>query len=468
MLRNPLLPGRIAAPMSDLNTLRQPLQIEPLPTLDVRHLRERLRAGDRPCLLETAAPTTANGAPWHYFAAYPIATWKWNPGEGDPWEALDCWLAQWQGDLSAEGQALPPFVGGAVGYIAYEAGARAFGLGKRSSSAPDMHFQLYDELIAVEALTGRTLWLHRGRAGGGLRRWWEVETAPPAVPVSLRLEERPPRIEDDEYISSVKQLREGIGRGDYYEVNFCRRHTAQPVSEGVRPCDTFDIYERLRELQPVPYSALLPWEPVSVMSASPECFLSKRGRHVITRPIKGTAPRSGDLQRDRVAQAELLSSRKERAELAMIIDLQRNDLGRVAKGGTVRVVEEAALEEYSTVYHTVATVDAELRAGISFGELLRATFPGGSITGAPKIAAMHAIEQYERDPRHVYTGSVGWIGGNGDAELSIAIRTVLADEQGVHYSVGGAITWDSDAEAERRELAAKGKAIRAALGLEPE
>lgn len=225
----------------------------------------------------------------------------------------------------------------------------------------------------------------------------------------------------------------------------------------------WELHSRLRERQPVPYAALLPWQPAGLVSASPECFLRRQGSRVMTRPIKGTTARRRDAAGDAAAAQELLASPKERAELAMIIDLERNDLGRVCLPGSVEVLEEAAVEYYSTVIHTVATVVGQLPEGRDPWPLLRAAFPGGSITGAPKIAAMQTIRALEPVARHAYTGAVGWIAPDGDLDLNIAIRTVLQHGATTTFSVGGAVTWDSQPEEEYRELDAKGQAIRGAL-----
>jgi para-aminobenzoate synthetase component 1 len=196
-----------------------------------------------------------------------------------------------------------------------------------------------------------------------------------------------------------------------------------------------------------------------VLSVSPELFLSVRGRHVITHPIKGTRPRSQEPSEDERLKHELLASEKDRAELVMIVDLERNDLGRVCEFGTVRVNELAALQSFATVHHLVAEVKGTLRQDADLIDLLRASFPGGSVTGAPKIRAMEIIAEQERTARSVYTGSVGWIGLDGNADFNIAIRTVLCNGRRAVYRVGGAIVADSDPQAEYEETMHKGRAL---------
>jgi para-aminobenzoate synthetase component 1 len=196
-----------------------------------------------------------------------------------------------------------------------------------------------------------------------------------------------------------------------------------------------------------------------VLCSSPESFLELRGRHVATRPIKGTCPRGATPEEDAANAATLRASAKDNAELAMIVDLERNDLGRVADYGSVRVTERAALERYETVFHLVATVEGDLAEGCDAVDLLKATFPGGSITGAPKIRAMEIIDELEPTARGVYTGAIGYIDCAGEADLNVAIRTMLWDAGRVTYQVGGGIVADSSPEGEYEETLLKGAAL---------
>ncbi|MFQ5655639.1 MAG: anthranilate synthase component I family protein, partial [Planctomycetota bacterium] len=429
-------------------------------------------------LLESGAAVGEMGS-WHLLGADPIGSaWvrgrRWRlrlagvieVGEGDPWGAVEAWWEAWRAPPAPAAADLAPglpFTGGAVGYIGYEMGEHLERLGRRGTAPhgmdamPDLHLHLYDEVVAIERSSGRAFAVARGRSGRAGCRWWEREPRRCEEHVPRPIREISVSLDDGRYRRHVEEIRAMIARGDVYEVNLCRTHT---LEGGPSP---WALHRRLRRLQPVPYAALIPWRPVAVVSASPERFLRRRGPHVETRPIKGTAARGSDDEEDRHAARALLESEKERAELAMIIDVERNDLGRVALPGSVRVVEEAALEAYATVLHTVATVAAEIPEDLSPFAILRATFPGGSITGAPKIAAMKTILALEPTPRKAYTGSIGWISPQGDLDLSIAIRTALFHEDRIHFSVGGAITWDSDPRRELAELEAKGRAIVAAL-----
>jgi para-aminobenzoate synthetase component 1 len=223
------------------------------------------------------------------------------------------------------------------------------------------------------------------------------------------------------------------------------------------------LTEALDLHSPAPYAAFVGAPDHALASASPERFLELRGRRVETRPIKGTRPRGADAAEDARLRAELSESPKDRAENVMIVDVLRNDLGRVCETGSVEADELCALETFPQVFHLTSTITGLLRADRDAFDLLHACFPGGSITGAPKIRAMEIIESLEPVRRHVYTGSIGYIDWDGDADWNIAIRTALVTPGAVHFSAGGGITADSDAEAEYRETLDKAEGLRLAL-----
>ena len=265
---------------------------------------------------------------------------------------------------------------------------------------------------------------------------------PPAVLVSRGMTR-------EQYVRRVRRAKAYIAAGDIYQVNLTQRFTlaceASPVA----------IYQRLRGTNPASFAAYISDGSRTVISSSPELFLRLEGDRVVTRPIKGTAARSGDPRDDDAIAARLLSSEKDRAELNMIIDLMRNDLGRVCRPGTVRVACAAEVETHPTVLHLVSTIAGRLRTGVSAVDLLGATFPGGSITGCPKISALRIIGELEPTPRDVYCGSIGYIDLFGRMQMNIAIRTMLHEEGCVHVYGGGAITADSDADSEYAECLAK-------------
>ncbi len=262
-----------------------------------------------------------------------------------------------------------------------------------------------------------------------------------------------------EYLRAVARCIEYVAAGDIFQVNLSRRF------EAACALPPWELYLRLRRINPAPMAAYLDLGGGrAVVSASPERFLSLRGGRVETRPIKGTRPRGVSAQEDRALAQELLLSEKDNAELAMIVDLERNDLGRVCSYGSVRVEEARRLESYPTVHHLVATVSGELHGDRDRVDLLRATFPCGSITGAPKVRAMQIIDELEPTARSVYTGAVGFLGFDGALEMSVAIRTILTVEGKVWLQAGGGIVADSRPEAEFDETAQKALALLAAVG----
>lgn len=405
--------------------------------------------------------------------------------EADPLEQLRDLLQQCR---QTGRPGLPPFYGGAVGYLAYDLG-RQFetlpGWAVDDLGLPDLFLGFYDAVAAIDHRLNRLWLLSTGlpetdadcalaRAQTRLDELREIiagrepadqaDVIPP-LPEKHRAGGRPVGPETtlrsnftpEEYCRAVARVKEYIAAGDIYQVNLSQRFTAE------LPVPPDQLYRRLRLLNPAPFAACLDCGEVLVLGASPERFLQVRGRRVETRPIKGTRPRGADPAADRALREELWNSEKDRAELLMIIDLERNDLGRVCEIGSVRVPELYTLESYATVHHLVSTVTGLLPPGRDIIDLLRATFPGGSITGAPKIRAMEIIEELEPVRRGIYTGSIGYIGFNGDADLNIAIRTLVVRENRVYLQVGGGIVADSVPEREYQETLDKGKALFAAL-----
>jgi para-aminobenzoate synthetase component 1 len=261
----------------------------------------------------------------------------------------------------------------------------------------------------------------------------------------------------EKYIQSIKKIKDYIKSGDIYQVNMTQRfHTElrrKPLA----------LYSNLRTVNSAPFAAYLDYGDYQVLSSSPERFMKLEKGRLSTRPIKGTRPRGKDLAEDERLKEELINSEKDQAELLMIVDLERNDFSRVAKTGTVKVPELFVIEEYPTVFHLVSKVVCELDDNYDAIDCIANTFPGGSITGAPKIRAMEIIDELEPTQRNIYTGSIGYIDFNGDMDLSIVIRTMLIKNNNVYFQVGGGIVWDSNAEDEFQESLDKGKALVEAL-----
>ncbi len=261
----------------------------------------------------------------------------------------------------------------------------------------------------------------------------------------------------EEYIQAVTRAKEYIASGDIYQVNLAQRIM---TSISVPP---FELYQRLREINPAPFGSYLDFNEVVIAGSSPERFVMVEGSYVETRPIKGTRPRGKNRAEDKKFKEELLLSEKDKAELIMIVDLLRNDLGRVCQHGSVVVKDMRRIETYPTVFHTVATICGRLSAENDRFDLLEACFPGGSITGAPKIRAMEIIDELEPNKRHIYTGSIGYLSFTGSMDLNIAIRTFLIKNNQVYFHVGGGIVADSSPEDEYMETLHKGKALIEAL-----
>jgi para-aminobenzoate synthetase component 1 len=258
------------------------------------------------------------------------------------------------------------------------------------------------------------------------------------------------------YVAAVEKALAYIAAGDIYQVNLAQRFT--------HPFDgsPFALFAALRTVSPSFFGAYLNCGDHAVISSSPELFLRQRGRMIETRPIKGTRPRGRDEQEDQALKLELIRSAKEAAELTMVVDLERNDLGRVCEYGSVEVADHRYVEELPTLFHTISTVRGRLREGTSAIDVLRATFPGGSISGCPKIRAIEIIDELEPVRRHVYTGAIGFLGAD-DMRLSIAIRTMTVARGRLYYNVGSGIVADSDPAREYEETLQKAEGMRAAI-----
>ena len=349
-----------------------------------------------------------------------------------------------------------------------------------------MHWAFYDSLMLIDTRTGRAA-VHATDVGGRdpamlIDRWVRlvddavgeprdapVRLSPSPVALGPAFDRLGRNFTRDAYCRAVARTIAYVAAGDIFQANLSQRFTA-PLD--VAPAE---LYLRLRRANPAPFAAYLASAPAgathgpddwAVLSSSPERFLRVVDRRVATRPIKGTRPlRGGDEAFNARSRAELVASAKDAAELAMIIDLERNDLGRVCSFGSVRVTEPRTVEAYASVFHTVAQVEGRLHDGCDLVDLLKATFPGGSITGAPKVRAMEIIDDLEPTCRSVYTGAVGAIGFDASMDLNIAIRTLLVDGPRVHLQVGGGIVADSTPEAEYDETLAKARSMLEALGV---
>ena len=262
-----------------------------------------------------------------------------------------------------------------------------------------------------------------------------------------------------EYLSAVAAIRDYIAQGDVYQVNMSQRFQSQFLG------DPYALFSNLFEQNPAPFFAYINAGDHQILSTSPERFLLLQGREVETRPIKGTRPRRSEPAADTASRLELLNSTKDAAELSMIVDLMRNDIGKVCRAGSVRVSEHKRLEAYQNVYHLVSNVHGVLDDGQDAVDLIRATFPGGSITGCPKIRSMEVIDELEPVRRHIYTGSIGYLSFHETMDLSIAIRTATVHAGKLVFSVGGGVVYDSDPNCEFEETLHKGRTLMDALNV---
>ncbi len=422
-------------------------------------------------LLDSGQPH-AHGGRWDILAARPYATLvtrgavteiRTRSGirteQGDPLQILRAQLGK--------AEPLPeavPFAGGAIGYFAYDL-ARTLGQLPASTKAgpPEMALGLYDWAVLVDHETGVTR-LVSGERDEQTRHDWdrliEAFSRPPEPAQGRFAIQSAPVSNFDRagYGAAFDRAKRYIAAGDCYQINLTQRYTAQ-VS-GSR----WALYRALRQINPAPFSAYLNHPDLQVLSTSPERFVELRGNRVTTRPIKGTRPRDPDPIRDRALAEALANSDKDRAENLMIVDLLRNDLGKVCQTGSVTVPDLFALESFANVHHLVSTISGALQPGRDALDLLRATFPGGSITGAPKRRAMAIIDELEPDPRGLYCGAIGYIGFNGDMDTSIAIRTLVSEGGTVSFGVGGGIVADSELDAEYQECIDKAAPLLRVLG----
>jgi para-aminobenzoate synthetase component 1 len=458
------------------NALHVPLDVPP------RWLAPTVAALREPAILESG-PGFGPAGRWSIFAAEPRLVfeaddhgWTWRDGHGeqagtdDPLDRLAAILAHHRlADPRDEPDPdAPPFQGGLIGYFGYDLAPRLERLPRRAvpdSGFPVLRFGLYDTVITHDRAARRATFSAYAMHGEGPseldRRWQRWRRAleqpfpsdvfpPVAGPITSNFT-------PGAYREAVGRALEYIRAGDIFQVNLSQRFVAPGR------LDPLSLYRRSRIVSPAPFAALLAWNGLAIVSASPESFYETRGDRIVTRPIKGTRPRGFRPEEDARLKGELAASPKDRAELTMIVDLERNDLGRVCRYGSVRVTEPLAVETFAQVHHLVATVEGRLRPLCGPIDVVRAVFPGGSITGAPKIRAMEIIDELEPTRRGPYTGAIGYYSRGGTSAFNIAIRTLLVEGDRVSFQVGGGIVADSDTDAEYHETLHKGSGLRDVL-----
>ena len=385
--------------------------------------------------------------------------------KGDPVKRLRELISQFR---LLGGEDLPPFSGGAVGYLSYDVRhffERLSGMALNDLRIPDIYFVFTDKVIAFDHYNEKFFIICQTRPGGYSfdEAEKELRRIEERLPLDILGMKTPPsrqtwgRIESnttrDEFKSMVKKAKEYIKRGDIYQANLSQRLSAS--IEG----DPWDLYKILRKINPSPFASYLDFNDVKIVSSSPERLLLVKGREVETRPIAGTRPRGRSSFEDKKLSRRLILSPKERAEHIMLVDLERNDLGRVCKYGTVEVNELMTLENYSHVIHIVSNVRGRLRQGMDRFSALAACFPGGTITGTPKIRSMEIIDELEKVGRSIYTGSIGYLNYGGDMDLNIVIRTFVITDNTAYIQVGAGIVADSDPDREYYETLHKAEAL---------
>lgn len=424
----------------------------------------KLQALDQPVWLDSAMTHSQFGK-YSFITANPTAYFKvLASGEvhsdmtliSDDWaSALDQWLALHQHQLKH----MYPFIGGAVGIISYDLKNLIEQLPQTVQVDLDIpyidlkHYDwtyIYDHKIQRAFLAS----YHSDYDFSAILALLAELTEPHICQVPFISDQLSSNIAHRQYLADITRIRQYIAAGDVYQINYTQRFSARYNG------DHSSLYYTLRQWNAAPFGAYLKWRDYQVLSSSPERFLHRINERLHTRPIKGTIARSEDAKQDKINKQTLLNSEKDRSELLMIVDLERNDLSKLARKNSVSVPENFVIESYKTVHHLVSTVLAKLRDEVTFSDIIKATFPGGSITGAPKIRAMQIIDELEPTARNIYTGSIGYINGNGDFDFNIAIRTIVTQGDQLHYQVGGGIVWDSDPAAEYAESLTKGVALK--------
>ncbi|MCC6079647.1 anthranilate synthase component I [Bacillus thuringiensis] len=382
--------------------------------------------------------------------------------KGNPLDLMQEYMEQWKTDYNPE---YPPFQGGAMGYFSYDCIRyieKLPSLAEDDLNIPDIYFLLFDDVFVYDQKE-KVLWIithyvdKHAEAEERLNEWKDLWTA--EVPEVTMPFERPKKkneavaFTEAGFMKAVERIQEYIGNGDVFQVNLSTRQ------ERTLQTHPLEIYTSLRKINPSPYMGYLELGDFQIVSASPELLIKKQGQEVSTRPIAGTRSRGANEQEDQDLARELIENEKERAEHVMLVDLERNDLGRVCKYGTVEVDEFMVIEKYSHVMHIVSNVRGEVEEDKDAFDLVKAVFPGGTITGAPKIRTMEIIEELEPVRRGIYTGSIGWIGYSGDTELNIVIRTLLAKDGQAHVQAGAGIVIDSNPKNEYKESLKKAIAL---------
>ena len=361
-----------------------------------------------------------------------------------------------------------PFIGGAMGYFSYDFGCRHKHITmplEQVATIPDAYFVFYDNAIIIDHVTDEVFITGLGILQDAKKSVAalidQIESGEQIEKEQIVKEQEPlvhtpffkSRFSEGVYKKAIKTMKNYISKGDIYLANMT--HTFSSPFQN----DPQNTYEKLRKVNPAPFSAYLPLEEFHVLCSSPERFLKVRNRNVETRPIKGTIPRGQTLKADEVNRRTLENSEKDKAELAMIVDLEQNNLKIICKPETVKVSELFKVEAFATVFHLVSTIVGTLDDNYTSVDCMEAMFPGGSTTGVPKAEAMEIISKLEKNKRNIYTGAIGYFGFDGNADFNVVIRSILIKDNYAHIGVGGGITSQSSVQWEYDETIAKAIAL---------
>ncbi len=380
---------------------------------------------------------------------------------GTPFDILDNLMGKYK--ISEKKYGNIPLLCGAIGYISYDVCRILEQIPDNSSEdhkISDMKFIFYNNIIIFDLQNNKQ---YITSLNGNEE---ELDLIINKIKDTVKIEEQKVKDSNKKFISNfnkenyklaIRKLKDYIVSGDVYIANMTQRFYTESTE------DSFEIYKKLRSINKAPFSAFMNFKDFQIISSSPERFLEINNRMVVTRPIKGTRPRGKTEEEDKKNSLELLNSEKDRAELLMVVDLERNDLSKVCKPHSVKVTELFKLETYATVFHLVSTVEGELKDEVSAVKCIKECFPGGSITGTPKIRSMEIIEELEGLKRNIYTGSIGYFDFRGNADFNIAIRTIIKKDNKAYFGVGGGITYDSNEEDEYNETLDKAKALMRVL-----
>lgn len=411
------------------------------------------------CLLESASFNTKTGR-YSIIAARPEFTFRsWgntiqidNKGKyyADPIKELKKIFLKKKIRHSSK---MPLFSGGAVGYISYDTvrlWERIGDSAEKDINIPDIYLLFYDNAIVYDNLLNKLHYAGSVDEGSDYLRQDNDENKANKIYIS-------PNISKEVFIEMVLKAKEHISAGDIYQANLSQRLEAETDVDG------WSLYKRLRNINPSPFAGYMNLNGLELISCSPERLVKVEGRNIQTRPIAGTYPRGKTIREDMEYAQKLVLNPKERAEHVMLVDLERNDLGRVCRYGTVEADEFMCVESYSHVHHIVSNVKGIIKDNVDQMDVLKAVFPGGTITGCPKIRCMQIIDEIEPVRRNIYTGCMGWIGYNGNMDLNIIIRTILKIGNKLYLQAGAGIVADSDPEREYNETLHKARALIEAI-----